>query len=278
MKVYLSIDAEGIAGISDWDQIRTTGDDFALGRRLMLGELNAAIDGVLQIDPLATIVVNDSHGTMRNFPPDELHGKARLIAGRNKPMYMMEGLDDTFDAILFIGYHGSVGASRAILSHTYNPRAVWEARINGRAVGESAINGLVAAHYRVPIALISGDDATAEEARAFIPGVETVVVKSSVSRSAADSLHPAEACDRVQSGVRRALMNPSLRMLVPLYQAPTTLEVTFLTADMAEASTIIRSVERVAGQPRAVAITHASPLAIYQSFVGLILLTRALVE
>ncbi len=278
MKVYISIDAEGVAGIADWEQIRTTGDDFALGRRLMLGELNAAIDGVLAIDPHATVVVNDSHGSMRNIAPDELHGEARYIAGRHKPMYMMQGLDGSFDAILFIGYHGSIGASQAILSHTYNPRAVWEARIDGRVVGESAINGLVAAHYQVPIALVSGDAATADEARAFVPDIETVVVKTSVSRFAADNLHPLAAREQIRSGAQRALSGLGRRQLVPSYLMPTTLDVTFLTADMAEASAIVRGVERVEGQPRTVSITSASALAIFQSFVGMLLLTRALVD
>jgi D-amino peptidase len=166
VKVYISIDAEGVAGISDWDQIRTTGDDFALGRRLLLGELNAAIDGVLAVDPEAVIVVNDAHATMRNYPPDEIHGNAMLVAGRHKPLYMMEGLDASFDAILFIGYHGSIGAHPAILSHTYNPRAIWEVRIDDRPVGESALNGLVAAHYGVPIALVSGLGLIASPCRA----------------------------------------------------------------------------------------------------------------
>ncbi len=278
MKIYISIDAEGIAGISDWDQIRTKGDDFALGRRLMLGELNAAIDGVLAVDPSAEIVVNDAHATMRNFPPDEVRGLASLLAGWHKPLYMMEGLDATFDAILFIGYHGGISAHPALLSHTYNPRAIFEVRMQGRAVGESALNGLVAAHYGVPIALVSGDDATMAESQALIPEVETVVTKWSHSRYSALNLHPAQARDQLRAGVQRALTHLAERALVPVYPRPASVEVTFLTGDMAQACLALRNVAAVAGQPRTVAATSDDLLDLFRTFVGMIVITRALVE
>jgi D-amino peptidase len=278
MKVYISIDAEGVAGIADWDQIRTKGDDFALGRQLLLGELNAAIDGVLAVDPQAQIVVNDSHASMRNYPPDELHGNAMLISGQHKPLYMMQGLDDTFDAILFIGYHGSIGAHPSILSHTYNPRAIWEVRVAGRPVGESALNGLVAAHYQVPIALVTGDEATATEARELVPEVTTVVVKTSHGRFSATSLHPAVAREQIRVGAQHALSNIGQHRLVPEYARPARIEVTFLTADMAEACLVLRGVEHVEGQTRTVAATSDDLLNLFRVFVGMVMITRALVE
>src|SRR5579863_10213142 len=130
MKVYISTDFEGVAGIVDWDQIMVGSHDYALGRRLLLGELNAAIDGA-QVGGATSFVVNDSHSSMRNLEPDLVHGQATLLTGKHKPLYMMEGLDGSFDAIIFLGYHGSIGASQSVLSHTYNPRAIWEVRING---------------------------------------------------------------------------------------------------------------------------------------------------
>jgi D-amino peptidase len=278
MKVYISIDAEGVAGITDWDQIRTKGDDFALGRRLLLGELNAAIDGVLTVDPQAEIVVNDAHGTMRNFPPDELHGNATLIAGQQKPLYMMQGLDGSFDAILFIGYHGSIGAHPAVMSHTYNPRAIWEVRYAGRPVGESALNGLVAAHYGVPLVLVSGDDATAREARELVPAVATVVVKTAHGRFAATNLHPAVARERLRLGVQDALASMAGRDLVPHYPRPARFEVTFLTADMAEACLVIRGVTALPDQPRTVVCAGEDLLELFRTFVGMVMITRALVE
>jgi D-amino peptidase len=276
--IYISIDAEGIAGISDWEQIRTTGDDFELGRRLMLGELNAAIDGVLDVLPDARIVVNDSHATMRNFPPDELHGNAELIAGRHKPLYMMQGLDASFDAILCVGYHGSIGARNAILSHTYNPRAIWEVRINGYIASELAINGLVAAHYGIPVVFVSGDATTVAESHILIPEIEAVMVKDSVSRFAAQSLHPHVARERIRQGVANALRHHSYRECLPHYETPTQIEVTFLTSDMAESCMVLRGVELHAEQPRTVICKTDDRLELFRTFVGMIQITRPLVE
>ncbi len=114
MKIYISTDFEGVAGIVDWDQIMVGSHDYDLGRRLLLGELNAAIAGA-QDGGATEFVVNDSHSTMRNLPPDLIDGQATVITGKHKPLYMMQGLDSSFDAIFFIGYHGSIGASQAIL-------------------------------------------------------------------------------------------------------------------------------------------------------------------
>src|ERR1700759_187912 len=130
LKVFLSSDMEGTAGVVDWDQCIGDGPEAAAGRRLLLAEVNAAIEGALAAGA-TEVVVNDSHSTMRNLPPAELAGQASYIAGSHKPPYMMQGLDGTFDAVLFVSYHGSVGAP-AGLSHTYNPRAVVEARLGRR--------------------------------------------------------------------------------------------------------------------------------------------------
>jgi D-amino peptidase len=188
---------------------------------------------------------------------------------------MMEGLDATFDAVFMVAYHGAIGAERAILSHTYNPAAVWEARLNGVAVGESALNALVALHHRVPVLLITGDDATAEEARPFLPEIETVVVKRSITRFAAESLHPDRACALIRAGAARALAHAGAAPL-PSIDLPATLEVTFLTSDMAEMATWIRGVQRAGA--RTVTMTDEDPLSLYRSLVTIIALTRSIVE
>ena len=203
-KVYLSTDIEGTAGIVDWSQVIGPGAEYEVGRRLLLAEVNAAIDGAADAGASA-FLVNDAHATMHNMPPAAVHGEASYLSGRHKPLYMMEGLDASFDAAFFIAYHGSIGHERAILSHTYNPSAIWEVKLNGVVVGESALNALVALHHGVPVALITGDQATADEARAFMPGIEAVVVKRSVSRFAAESLHPRQACELIRAGARTAL-------------------------------------------------------------------------
>src|SRR3954447_23643103 len=143
MKIYISADMEGVAGVVDGDQCRVGGPGHEQGARLLLGEVNAAIEGAIASGANA-VTVNDSHGLMANLAPDRLAGRATYLSGRHKPDYMMQGLDSSYDAVLFIGYHGSM-PSASVLSHTYNPRAVSDARIGGIRAGESGINALAAA-------------------------------------------------------------------------------------------------------------------------------------
>src|SRR5262245_5533108 len=119
MRVFISIDMEGVAGIVDWEQCRGPGTPYEEGRALLLDEVNAAIAGALEAGA-DDVLVNDAHSTMRNLAAGALHGNASYLAGSHKPLYMMEGLDDSFDAVLYVRYHGSMGSS-GVLSHTYNP-------------------------------------------------------------------------------------------------------------------------------------------------------------
>jgi D-amino peptidase len=274
VRVFVSTDGEGTAGIADWQQLIGSGPEYEAGCRLVLAETNAAIDGAAEAGA-TEFLVNDSHWTMQNLAPAELHGRASYLSGRHKPLYMVEGLTADHDAILMIGYHGSIGHERAVLSHTYNPRAVWEVRLNGEVTGESGLNALAALHHGVPIALVTGDEATAEETRRVAPDVEAVVVKRSVTRMAAESLHPERARELIREGARAAIgrlggMGP------PRIALPATLEVTFLTADMAEAAAFLHGVERTAA--RAISFSGDDPLHLYRTFVTIVALTRGLGE
>lgn len=273
MRIYLSSDMEGTAGIVDWDQCRGPGTPYEDGRALLLDEVNAAIDGAVNAGA-THVLVNDSHSTMRNLDPGTLHGGASYLSGRHKPMYMMEGLDDSFDAVLFVSYHGSMG-SAGVLSHTYNPGAVGEVRIGGVVAGESGINALVAAAYGVPVVLVTGDQNVGPEAEPFCPGIEVVEVKRSVTRFAAESLHPSVACDRIRAGAQAAVARAG-DLAPPSFGTPVEVEVDFLTADLAEMATWVNGVARVAA--RTVRITDADPLAAYRTFITLIALTRSIVE
>ena len=198
VKVFISSDMEGTAGVVDWSQCRPGEPEHEHFRELLLGEVNAAIEGAA--DGGATeFLVNDSHSTMQNLRPERLARRARYLSGRHKPLYMMQGLDASYDAVLLVSYHGSMATS-STLSHTYNPRAIAEVRLNGTVVGESGINALVAQAHGVPVVLVTGDDVTAAEARAVLPGIRAAVVKTSVSRFAAESLHPVAARDLIRGG------------------------------------------------------------------------------
>lgn len=274
MKVYISSDIEGCAGIVDWDQVLPGRSQYALGQRLLLGEVNAAIAGAVDAGA-DEIVVNDSHHKMANLDPEELNAPATYISGRHKPLYMMESLDESFDAIFFIAYHGAIDGPPSVLSHTYNPAAIAGARLNGTLTGEAGINALVAAHFGVPIVLITGDDVTARQSEAFLPDAERVVVKRSISRSAAHSMRPEQARAAIRDGAARALGRlPDMRMRS--IDSPARLEIAFLDADFAELAANHPAVER-AGD-RDIVLTNANLLELYRDFVTLIYVTRPLVE
>jgi D-amino peptidase len=272
MKIFLSSDMEGTAGVVDWEQCVGDGPEAAAGRRLLLAEVNAAIEGATE-GGATEIVVNDSHAKMRNLPPGELLAEASYISGSHKPLYMMQGLDDSFDAVLFVSYHGSVGAP-AGLSHTYNPRAVIEVRLNGTVTGEAGINALVAAHYGVPVVLVTGDRVACEETAALVPGVRSAVVKEHVSRLAAHSLHPVRACALIREQAAAAVTGAPAASPPPLN--PGVLEVFVRTTDIAEAASWVRGVDRTG--PRELRIEGPDPLATYRAFCAAILLTRSVAE
>ena len=270
MKVFISFDMEGVAGIVDWSQCRAPGQPYEEGRRLLLGEVNAAIDGAMA-GGATEIVCNDSHGTMNNLDPAALHGQASYVSGRHKPLYMMQGLDAAADVVFMVGYHGSISGESSVLSHTYNPSVISHVSLNGVRVGESGINALVALAYGVPVGLITGDRQTAGEARPFLADAELVVVKESFTRFGASNLHPEMARAMITDGARRAVERVA-GMKPPSISLPATLEVKVQTADMAEVASWVRGAERTG--VRTVSIRGEDPLAMFRSFVAVTYITR----
>jgi D-amino peptidase len=270
MKIFISFDMEGVAGIVDWSQCTAPGQGYEEGRALLLGEVNAAIDGALA-GGATHIVCNDSHGTMNNLNAAALHGRATYIAGRHKPLYMMEGLDESFDAVFFVGYHGSISGASSVLSHTYNPSVVSKAELNGVECGESGINALVALGYGVPVALITGDQQTVIEGDPFFKEAERVVVKESITRFSATQLHPLDAREKIgaaaEAAVRRIAGIP-----VPAITLPARLDVHMQTADMAEVASWVKGAERTG--TRTVRMAGDDPLAVFRSFVAVTYITR----
>ena len=270
MKVFLSSDMEGSAGVVDWEQCVGDGPQAAAGRRLLLAEVNAAIEGAVA-GGATEIVVNDSHSTMRNLPPDELAGGASYISGSNKPLYMMQGLDASADVVFMVGYHGSISGESSVLSHSYNPSVVSDVTLNGSRVGESGINALVALAHGVPVGLITGDQHTAAEADPFLSSAERVAVKESFTRFGADNLHPEAARVLIADGARRAV-EKAASLSPPSVELPAVLEVHLQTADMAEVASWVRGAEQTG--TRTVTIAGDDPLAMFRSFVALTYITR----
>lgn len=248
MRVYISVDMEGIAGVVHENQTDPTdarhAAEYNRFRRLMTNEANAAVVGAL--DAGATrVLVNDSHWDMRNLLAEELHPAAELLSGSPKRLSMVEGIDGGFDAALFIGYHAMAGTRDAIIDHTYTSR-VYQARINGQPVGELALNAAMAGLYQVPVALVSGDQSLAAEARALLgSAVETIVVKEAVGRFAARAAAPSAACERIRSGTAVALK----RAHEPFtFRGSIRLEVDFVVSQMADMAELVPGSVRAGGR------------------------------
>jgi D-amino peptidase len=272
VKVFISSDFEGTAGVVEWDQVREGGPRYEYFCELLVGEVNAAIEGAVQAGA-TEFLVNDSHGKMANLRPGDLAHGASYLSGRYKPMYMMEGLDGSFDAIFFVSYHGSMG-SVSTLSHTYFPQAFAEVRLNGAVVGESGINALVAHHFGVPIVLVTGDQVTADEMRAICPSAHSAVVKESVSRFSANSLHPERARDLIRAEACSSLTGLMKGSNARLDES-VTLEVSFKSTDHAELASRVEGIRRTGPLS---AVISGDPLATYQRFITAVLLSRGLVE
>jgi D-amino peptidase len=244
--VFISVDMEGMAGVVHLHQVMRGTPEYERSCRLMTAETNAAVAGARRAGA-TRFVVNDSHGDMRNFLLDELDNGVELISGADKPYSMGAGLDPTFEVAFFIGYHASIGTERAIMDHTYGGRTVYGLRINGRAQSEATLNAALAGTFGVRTALITGDRATVEEATAELDGIEGVVVKEALGRQAARSLHPIEACRRIEEGAYRAYADQAKR---PLYRpsGPFELEIDWMNASMADLCAQLPDIERAGGR------------------------------
>ncbi len=248
MRVYISVDMEGVAGVAHEDQTDPTDPrhaaEYARSCRLMTGEANAAIEGALAAGA-TSVCVNDSHWLMRNLIADELHEAAELISGGPKLYSMVEGIDGGFDAAMFIGYHARAGTANAVIDHTYTDR-VYEVRVNGAAFGEAGLNAALAGAFGVPVALVSGDRALATEVRELLgEQVETVVVKEPLGRYAARSVAPSIARRRIHDGAKRALAHHHAPFTV---SSPVTFSVDFVRSQMAEMAALLPGSRRTGGR------------------------------
>ena len=244
--VFISVDMEGMAGIVHLQQVMRGSPEYERSCHLMTAETNAAVAGARRAGA-TRLVVNDSHGDMRNLLPDELDDGVEVISGADKPYSMGAGLDPSLEVAFFIGYHASIGTERAIMDHTYGGRTVYALRINERAQSEATLNAALAGTHGVRTALITGDRATVEEATAELAGIEGVVVKEALGRQAARSLHPVEACRRIEQGAYRAYADQAKR---PLYRpsGPFVLEIDWMNASMADLCAQLPEVERAGGR------------------------------
>ncbi len=245
MKVYVSVDMEGIAGISHPKPTERGDAGYPEAVRLMTGEANAAIEGALAAGA-TDVLVNDSHGFMYNLDREGLHPAARLLQGQKVwSMVAGAGPDAGVDVALFVGYHARAGDPTGTIAHTYSFGLVASA-LNGHPVGEATINAMCLGAWDVPVGLVAGDDRLAVEAADWLPWAERVEVKRAFGRHAAASLHPEGARDLVRAGAERAVRRASDGHLQPLtFDGPVTLDVAYRHAGLADAAAIVPGTERV---------------------------------
>ncbi|MDX8290963.1 M55 family metallopeptidase [Metabacillus indicus] len=204
MKVFVSVDMEGITGLADETHVNSSKLNYERGRKIMTEEANAVIEAAFEAGA-NEVVVNDSHSKMNNLLIENLHPDTQLITGDVKPYSMVQGLDGSFSGAVFTGYHARA-SKKGVMSHTmiFGVREIW---INDVAVGELGFNAYVAGYHGVPVIMVAGDDQAAMEAEALIPNVTTAVVKETISRSVVKSLTPSKAQQLIKEKTALAIKN-----------------------------------------------------------------------
>ncbi|HSK52747.1 MAG TPA: M55 family metallopeptidase [Clostridia bacterium] len=265
MKVYVSVDMEGIGGISHPAPTDAADARYPAAVELMVGETNAAIEGALAAGA-SVVLVNDSHGSMFNLPPEAVHPAAELLQGQKAwSMVAGAGPDKDFDVALFVGYHARAGHPRGTIAHTYSLRPV-ETRLGGRPTGEYGINALALGAWGIPVGLVTGDDALADEVAAWLPWAERVVVKTAHGGHAAASIHPTVARARVRDGAERAVRRAAAGELHTLeVGSPVVIEVDFGRGVLADYAALVPGAERCGD--RTVRLSFPDAISAFRAFL-----------
>jgi len=262
LKVFISVDMEGISGLVSGEETSPTGRDYGLFRQLMTEEANAAIEGALQAGA-TEVVVRDAHAGALNILPNLLNPEARLVREWSLgPLDMMEGIDQTFDAVFFVGYHAQAGTPDAVLAHTVTG-TVYDLKLNGKAVPELGLNAAIAGYFGVPVTLVTGDLAATRQAADVLGDVTTVAVKEGIGK-AAKMLHPERARKLIKAAAAEALKN------LPKYKpfkltSLVTMEITFTREDLATKASMIPGARRTGN--RSAAFTHQDLLEVMKFYL-----------
>ncbi len=271
LKVYISVDMEGVAGVVARDQVLADGKDYNMARMWTTQETNAAIEGALEAGA-TEILINDSHGNMRNILVHELNPAARIISGNPKPLGMMQGIDESFDAVIFIGYHTRAGSANGVLDHSYSSASVYSLRVNDIEMGETELNTAVAGYFGVPVVLITGDKELCEQIKSFInPNTVCLELKEGIGRYAANTLVPSVAQKKIKENTTIAL-NKLNQIEAVKIKNPVKFEIDFLYAQQADVAELIPGVERIA--PRTVRFYQNDLIEGYRLFRALLSLAR----
>ena len=249
MRILVAVDMEGITGLVHGDQTTPGHPEYERFRRLMTGDVNAAVRGAFD-GGADEVLVSDGHWDNRNILIEELDPRARLNSGGPRPFSMVEGIDLGIAGVIFVGYHARVGTPNAILDHTWSTGRVAGLWLNGQVVGEIGLNAAVCGHFGAPVLMISGDQSACGEAVALLGAVETVVVKRATGRTSAECLAPEVTQGMIRTAAAAALGRlRSGRAPAPFkIQPPVTVAVEFVRSEMADAAQVLPGARRPAGK------------------------------
>ena len=264
MKLLIVDDMEGATGVVDWNQVMADHPEYERFCKILTGDVNAAIRGAIK-GGATEVVVTDGHNYARNLLIEELDPRARLNYGSPSYLSMVQGVDQGFDAIMFIAYHARAGTLNGILCHSWslNTTNIW---INGRVSGEFGLNGSVAGSFGVAPLMITGDLAVCKEALELVPDLETVCVKVASGRYAADCLPPAVTQKMIEETAERAVqrfINGKAPKPIAV-DTPVTIRVEFVTPNQADKASIVPNTTRLDG--RTLEITAEDMVSAYRTF------------
>jgi D-amino peptidase len=242
LKVYISVDMEGVAGVVTADQLVPGGFEYERFRRFMTDEAVAAVRGA-QAAGATEVVVSDSHGNGESLLVELFPKDVRIVRSWPRHGEMMAGLDSSFAAALFVGYHASTTNPKGVRAHTISSAHFTRVALNGTAVTEAELNAAYAGAMGVPVVFVSGDDVAISEVTTRLGEMESVVTKQSLGFHSAESLTPAAACDKIYQGALSAVAHRDRRKpyVIP---APVTLDISFKNYTSAEIVAYLRSVQR----------------------------------
>jgi len=203
-KIFISVDMEGITGVVQPAQLGPEGFEYQRAREWMTGEVNAAIAGIRDAGP-ADIVVCDSHGNGQSVLIDLLPDDVRIVRGFPRPMEMMQGIDESFAAAVFIGYHASEWTANAVRGHTISSARLLGVKLNGQEVSEGIYNAALAGQFGVPVAFVSGDRLAVTQVQQVAPSAEGAIVKEPYGYHSALTVTPARGRAMIRDGLKRAM-------------------------------------------------------------------------
>lgn len=246
LRVYISVDMEGITGVVNAAQLSPGEFEYEKFRRLMTAEANACIEGAFQAGA-TQITVSDSHGNGLSLLPEELNPRAKLIRSWPRPLAMVEGIQAGYDALILIGYHASIGTPGAVRAHTMSSKRFYGMRLNGQHASEAMLSAAVAGHFGVPVVMVTGDDKTVEEVKRTIDEkIVGVAVKRAIGYHAAENMSPQAARVLITAATKQALQQlPAFKPYV--LAKPVKIEIAFKNMLNAEILSLLPGIERVDG-------------------------------